>query len=78
MALATHSAPQKRTYQFDWKDYNQTLINRGDISLYLEIVDHIEIELEIAHTKKIGRKFGYRDCLFVFCAIIRPLFHFSY
>ena len=38
----------------------------------------MEKELEIANTKKIGRKFAYPDCLFVFCAIIRYLFHFSF
>jgi len=78
MVVATQSAPQKRTYQFDWKEYDQTLITRGDISIYLEILDHMEKELKIAHTKKIGRKFAYPDCLFVFCAIIRYLFHFSF
>jgi len=48
MALATHSAPQKRTYQFDWKDYNQTLIKKGEISNYLEILDHMKKEHKIA------------------------------
>jgi hypothetical protein len=78
MAVATHSAPKKRTYQFDWKEYDQTLINRGDISIYLEILDHMETELKILNTKKRGRKFLYPDCLFVFCAIIRYIFHISF
>jgi len=39
MALITHSAPQKRKYPFNWKDYEQIIINRGDISFYLDILD---------------------------------------
>lgn len=78
MLSTSNAAPQKRKYHFVWKDYDQKLIDKGDISFYLDILDHMESELELSNTKKRGRKFTYPNCLFVFCAIIRHLFQFSF
>jgi hypothetical protein len=62
----------------DWRDYNEKLVQRGDISLYLDTLITWDDDLEIQNSGKDGRPFEYPEVVFIVALILRFLFQLDY
>ena len=51
---------------FDWREYNERLVRRGEILMDFSFLERWEEELAEMNRGKRGRKFTYTDSLFVF------------
>jgi hypothetical protein len=78
MARAASRAPPKRKRCRDWPRINEKLVQRGDISFYLEFLDTWDADLARANKGKVGNPFTYPDALFAITTVLRFLFSTPY
>lgn len=77
--LLTHLANLFYSYHMrDWKNYNESLIRRGEILLDFDVIDNWDSELERMNEGKEGRKFVYPDPFIKLLGYMRAYFHFPY
>jgi hypothetical protein len=74
---AAHTPVNKRQPR-NWREYNEKLVQRGDISLYLDMLVTWGDDLEVLNFGKNGRPFDYPDVIFVISWILRSLFQLDY
>lgn len=62
----------------NWKNYNESLVRRGEILLDFHIVDNWNHELEEMNKNKEGRKFVYPESFIKLLGYMRTYFHLPY
>ena len=62
----------------NWKNYNESLVRRGEILLDFDIIDNWDIELAKMNECKEGRKFVYPDSFIKLLGYMRAYFHLPY
>lgn len=62
----------------NWKNYNESLVRRGEILLDFHIVDNWNHELEEMNKNKEGRKFVYPESFIMLLGYMRTYFHLPY
>jgi hypothetical protein len=62
----------------NWKNYNESLIRRGEVLLNFDVIDNWDIELEKMNKNKEGRKFVYPDSFIKLLGYMRAYFHLPY
>jgi transposase len=62
----------------NWKNYNESLVRRGEILLDFDVIDTREYELEDMNKNKEGRKFVYPDSFIKLLGYMRAYFHLPY
>jgi hypothetical protein len=63
----------------NWKNYNESLIRRGEVLLNFDVIDNWDIELEkMNKNKEEGRKFVYPDSFIKLLGYMRAYFHLPY
>jgi hypothetical protein len=62
----------------NWKNYNESLIRRGEILLDFDVIDSWDSELEKMNQGKEGRKFVYPDSFIKLLGYMRAYFHLPY
>ncbi len=72
------TSPQKPRKPRDWHVYNEKLVQRGDLSFYLEFLDTWDAGLARANRGKVGNPFTYPDALFAVAWVLRFLFSIPY
>ena len=77
--LPTHLANRMQSYYVrNWKNYNESLVRRGEILLDFDIIDNWNHELEEMNKNKEGRKFVYPDSFIKLLGYMRTYFHLPY
>lgn len=61
-----------------WKNYNESLVRRGEVLLDFDIIDNWNTELEKMNKYKEGRKFVYPDSFIRLLGYMRAYFHLPY
>ena len=56
----------------NWRNYNESLVKRGEVLLDFDVIDNWHLELEKMNEGKEGRKFVYPD------SFIKLLYHLAY
>jgi hypothetical protein len=62
----------------NWKNYNESLVRRGEILLDFDVIDNWDFELEKMNQGKEGRKFVYPDSFIKLLGYMRAYFHLPY
>ena len=62
----------------NWKNYNESLVKRGEILLDFDVIDNWDSELEKMNKGKEGRKFVYPDSFIKLLGYMRAYFHLPY
>ena len=62
----------------NWKNYNESLVRRGEVLLNFDIIDNWNTELEEMNQGKKGRKFVYPDSFIKLLGYMRAYFHLPY
>jgi Transposase DDE domain len=62
----------------NWKNYNESLVKRGEILLDFDVIDNWNTELIEMNMNKEGRKFVYPDSFIKLLGYIRVYFHLPY
>jgi Transposase DDE domain len=62
----------------NWKNYNESLVKRGEILLDFDVIDNWDNELEEMNKNKEGRKFVYPDSFIKLLGYMRAYFHLPY
>ena len=62
----------------NWKNYNESLIRRGEVLLDFDVIDNWDYELEEMNKDKEGRKFVYPDSFIKLLGYMRAYFHLPY
>jgi Transposase DDE domain len=62
----------------NWKNYNESLIRRGEVLLDFDVIDNWDSELEEMNKDKEGRKFVYPDSFIKLLGYMRAYFHLPY
>ena len=62
----------------NWKNYNESLVRRGEILLDFDVIDNWDSELSEMNKNKEGRKFVYPDSFIKLLGYIRAYFHLPY
>jgi len=62
----------------NWKNYNESLVKRGEVLLSFDVIDNWDTELEKMNEGKEGRKFVYPDSFIKLLGYMRAYFHLSY
>ena len=62
----------------NWKNYNESLVKRGEILLDFDVIDNWDTELEEMNKNKEGRKFVYPDSFIKLLGYMRAYFHLQY
>ncbi len=62
----------------NWRNYNESLVKRGEVLLDFDIIDNWNTELEEMNKDKEGRKFVYPDSLIKLLGYMRAYFHLPY
>ena len=62
----------------NWKNYNESLVKRGEILLDFDVIDNWNSELEKMNKGKEGRKFEYPDSFIKLLGYMRVYFHLPY
>ena len=62
----------------NWKNYNESLVKRGEILLDFDVIDNWESELSKMNEGKEGRKFVYPDSFIKLLGYMRAYFHLPY
>jgi len=62
----------------DWKEYNESLVRRGEIMLDFEVLDEWEAALKKENAGKTGRPFSYPEAYMRLLAYIHVLFHLPF
>ena len=62
----------------NWKNYNESLVKRGEILLDFDVIDNWNTELSEMNKNKEGRKFVYPDSFIKLLGYMRAYFHLPY
>ena len=62
----------------NWKNYNESLVKRGEILLDFDVIDNWNTELIEMNMNKEGRKFVYPDSFIKLLGYMRVYFHLPY
>ena len=62
----------------NWKNYNESLVRRGEILLDFDVIDNCDSELSEMNKNKEGRKFVYPDSFIKLLGYMRAYFHLPY
>ena len=62
----------------NWRNYNESLVKRGEVLLDFDVIDNWDNELEEMNENKKGRKFVYPDSLIKLLGYMRAYFHLPY
>jgi IS5 family transposase len=62
----------------NWKNYNESLVKRGQVLLGFDVIDNWDTELEKMNEGKEGRKFVYPDSFIKLLGYMRAYFHLPY
>jgi hypothetical protein len=62
----------------NWKNYNESLVRRGEILLDFDVIDNWDYELKEMNEGKEGRKFVYPDSFIRLLGYMRAYFHLPY
>lgn len=62
----------------NWKNYNESLVKRGEILLGFDVIDNWDKELAKMNEGKEGRKFVYPDSFIKLLGYMRAYFHLPY
>ncbi|MGH9986813.1 MAG: IS5 family transposase [Nitrososphaeraceae archaeon] len=62
----------------NWKNYNESLVRRGEILLDFDVIDNWDSELSEMNKNKEGRKFLYPDSFIKLLGYMRAYFHLPY
>jgi Transposase DDE domain len=62
----------------NWKNYNNSLVRRGEILLDFDVIDNWNTELIEMNKNKEGRKFVYPDSFIKLLGYMRAYFHLPY
>jgi hypothetical protein len=62
----------------NWRNYNESLVKRGEILLGFDVIDNWNTELEKMNKDKKGRKFVYPDSFIKLLGYMRMYFHLPY
>jgi hypothetical protein len=62
----------------NWKNYNESLVKRGEILLDFDVIDNWNTELSEMNKNKEGRKFVYPDSFIKLLGYMRIYFHLPY
>jgi Transposase DDE domain len=62
----------------NWRNYNESLVKRGEILLDFNVIDTWDYELEEMNKNKEGRKFVYPDSFIKLLGYMRAYFHLPY
>ena len=62
----------------NWRNYNESLVKRGEVLLDFDIIDNWNTELEKMNKNKEGRKFVYPDSFVKLLGYMRAYFHLPY
>jgi hypothetical protein len=62
----------------NWKNYNESLVKRGEVLLSFDVIDNWDTELEKMNEGKEGRKFVYPDSFIKLLGYMRAYFHLPY
>ena len=71
----THLANLFQSYYVNWRNYNESLVKRGEILLNFDVIDNWNSELEKMNKDKEGRKFVYPDSFIKLLGHMRAYFH---
>lgn len=62
----------------NWKNYNDSLVKRGEVLFSFDVIDNWNTELEKMNNDKECRKFVYPDSFIKLLGYMRAYFHLSY
>ncbi len=62
----------------NWKNYNESLVRKGEILLDFDVIDNWNTELIEMNKNKEGRKFVYPDSFIKLLGYMRAYFHLPY
>ena len=62
----------------NWRNYNESLVKRGEVLLDFDVIDNWNTELEKMNKNKKGRKFVYPDSFIKVLGYMRIYFHLPY
>jgi hypothetical protein len=62
----------------NWKNYNESLVKRGEVLLSFDVIDNWDTELEKMNEGKEGKKFVYPDSFIKLLGYMRAYFHLPY
>jgi hypothetical protein len=62
----------------NWKNYNESLVKRGEILLDFDVIDNLNSALIEMNMNKEGRKFVYPDSFIKLLGYMRAYFHLPY
>ena len=62
----------------DWREYNESLVRRGEVLLDFDLLDEWNIELKKMNRHKEGAPFRYPEAFMRLLAYIHVLFHLPY
>ena len=62
----------------NWRNYNESLVKRGEVLLDFDVIDNWHIELDEMNKDKKGRKFVYPDSFIELLGYMRVYFHLPY
>ena len=62
----------------NWKNYNESLVKRGEVLLSFDVIDNWDTELEKINEGKEGKKFVYPDSFIKLLGYMRAYFHLPY
>jgi len=62
----------------NWRNYNESLVKRGEVLLDFDVIDNWNTELEKMNKEKEGRKFVYPDSFVKLLGYMRAYFHLPY
>jgi hypothetical protein len=62
----------------NWKNYNESLVKRGEVLLSFDVIDNWDTELEKMNEDKEGKKFVYPDSFIKLLGYMRAYFHLPY
>ena len=62
----------------NWRNYNESLVRRGEVLLDFDVIDNWDTELEGMNKDKKGRKFVYPDSFIKLLGYMRVYFHLPY
>ncbi|HEX5187540.1 MAG TPA: transposase [Nitrososphaeraceae archaeon] len=62
----------------NWRNYNESLVKRGEVLLDFDVIDNWNFELEEMNKDKECRKFVYPDSFIKLLGYMRAYFHLPY
>ena len=62
----------------NWRNYNESLVKRGEVLLDFDVIDNWHVELKEMNEGKKGRKFVYPASFIKLLGYMRAYFHLPY